>query len=82
MKPSIGITPEHLTSISHALNAILADEFVLYASTRGSHWNVKGIDFYNKHLFFEKQYYFINFRSFLCKNNFNKFALVLIENKI
>lgn len=56
MKPSIGITPEHLTSVSKALNSILADEFVLYAKTRGAHWNVEGIDFYNKHLFFEKQY--------------------------
>jgi len=56
MKPSIGITPEHLTSVSNALNSILADEFVLYAKTRGAHWNVEGIDFYNKHLFFEKQY--------------------------
>src|SRR6478609_956504 len=56
MKPSIGITPEHLTSVSNALNSILADEFVLYAKTRGAHWNVEGPDFYNKHLFFEKQY--------------------------
>jgi len=56
MKPSIGITPAHLTSVSKALNSILADEFVLYAKTRGAHWNVEGIDFYNKHLFFEKQY--------------------------
>lgn len=56
MKPSIGITADNLTSVSHALNSILADEFVLYATTRGAHWNVEGIDFYNKHLFFEKQY--------------------------
>jgi starvation-inducible DNA-binding protein len=56
MKPSIGITPVHLSSVSQALNSVLADEFVLYAKTRGAHWNVEGIDFYNKHLFFEKQY--------------------------
>ncbi len=56
MKPSIGITPDHLSSVSQALNSVLADEFVLYAKTRGAHWNVEGIDFYNKHLFFEKQY--------------------------
>ena len=31
MNSSIGITPDHLTSGAHALNAILADEFVLYA---------------------------------------------------
>ena len=56
MKPSIGIKPDNLTSVSHALNSILADEFVLYAKTRGAHWNVEGPDFYNKHIFFEKQY--------------------------
>lgn len=56
MKPSIGITSKNLSSIAKSLNAILADEFVLYAKTRGAHWNVEGIDFYNKHLFFEKQY--------------------------
>jgi starvation-inducible DNA-binding protein len=35
---------------------VLADEFVLYAKSRGVHCNVEGIDFYNKHLLFEKQY--------------------------
>ena len=56
MKPSIGITTEHLTSASRALNSILADEFVLYAKTRGAHWNVEGPDFHSMHLFFEAQY--------------------------
>jgi starvation-inducible DNA-binding protein len=56
MKPAIGITSDHLTSGAHALNTILADEFVLYAKTRSAHWNVEGPDFYNKHIFFEKQY--------------------------
>jgi starvation-inducible DNA-binding protein len=56
MKPSIGITADHLTSVSHALNSILADEFVLYAKTRGAHWNVEGPDFHSMHLFFESQY--------------------------
>jgi starvation-inducible DNA-binding protein len=51
MKPSIGITPDHLTSVAHTLNTILADEFVLYAKTRSAHWNVEGPDFYSKHIF-------------------------------
>ena len=56
MKPSIGITTEHLTSASRALNSILADEFVLYVKTRGAHWNVEGPDFHSMHLYFEEQY--------------------------
>jgi starvation-inducible DNA-binding protein len=56
MEPSIGITTDHLTSVSHILNSILADEFVLYAKTRGAHWNVEGPDFHSMHLFFETQY--------------------------
>jgi starvation-inducible DNA-binding protein len=56
MKPSIGITADHLTAVAHALNTILADEFVLYAKTRSAHWNVEGPDFYSKHIFFEKLY--------------------------
>ncbi|HEY4194793.1 MAG TPA: DNA starvation/stationary phase protection protein [Mucilaginibacter sp.] len=56
MEPSIGLKKENLTSVAHALNSILADEFVLYTKTRNAHWNVEGPDFYSKHLFFEKQY--------------------------
>ena len=57
MEPSIGITSDHLTSVSHALNSILADEFVLYVKTRGAHWNVEGPDFHSMHLYFESQYH-------------------------
>jgi starvation-inducible DNA-binding protein len=56
MQPHIGISAENLATVSHALNNILADEFMLYAKTRSAHWNVEGADFYNKHLFFEGQY--------------------------
>lgn len=56
MQPHIGISEENLAAVSHTLNAILADEFMLYAKTRAAHWNIEGADFYNKHLFFEKQY--------------------------
>lgn len=56
MKTDIGVAQDNLTSVSHELNCLLADEFVLYTKTRNAHWNVEGIDFYNKHIFFEKQY--------------------------
>jgi starvation-inducible DNA-binding protein len=56
MQPNIGIKPENLTSVAHALNGILADEFLLYTKTRNAHWNVEGPDFHDKHKFFESQY--------------------------
>ncbi len=56
MEPNIGISKENLALVAHALNKILADEFVLYTKTRNAHWNVEGPDFHSKHLFFESQY--------------------------
>jgi starvation-inducible DNA-binding protein len=56
MQPNIGISAENLSQISHALNVILADEYLLYTKTRNAHWNVEGPDFHSKHLFFEAQY--------------------------
>ncbi|WP_158800107.1 Dps family protein [Pedobacter sp. L105] len=56
MEPGIGITPENRLEVSHILNAILADEFLLYTKTKNAHWNVEGIDFHSKHLFFEVQF--------------------------
>ncbi|WP_276480838.1 Dps family protein [Paraflavitalea pollutisoli] len=56
MKPSIGISDDHLLQVAQKLNGVLADEFLLYLKTRNAHWNVEGIDFYNKHKFFEAQY--------------------------
>jgi starvation-inducible DNA-binding protein len=38
------------------LNAILADEFVLYVRTQNSHWNVRGMQFHSLHAFFEELY--------------------------
>src|SRR5678816_4931772 len=35
------------------LNAILADEFVLYVRTLNCHWNVRGMQFHSLHAFFE-----------------------------
>lgn len=57
MEPAIGIKSENLQSVSHALNTILADEFVLYTKTRGAHWNVEGPDFHSMHEYFESIYH-------------------------
>lgn len=56
MIPHIGIKPENLIQVTHPLNAMLADEFVLYAKTRRAHWNVEGVNFHSMHTFFEAQY--------------------------
>ncbi|WP_269236035.1 Dps family protein [Flavobacterium flavigenum] len=56
MKANIGIKQENINKAVDALIKVLADEFVLYTKTRRAHWNIEGPDFYNKHLFFEKQY--------------------------
>jgi len=56
METKIGIKQEYLAEVANALSKILADEFVLYTKTKKAHWNVEGADFYNKHIFFEKQY--------------------------
>jgi starvation-inducible DNA-binding protein len=56
MQPKIGIKEENLSKVAHALNIILADEYILYTKTRNAHWNVEGPDFHSKHLFFEGQY--------------------------
>ena len=39
-----------------AMNALLADEFVLYVETLNFHWNVKGMQFHSLHIFFETLY--------------------------
>ena len=56
MEPKIGIKAENLSKVAHALNVILADEYVLYTKTRNAHWNVEGPDFYSIHEFFESQF--------------------------
>jgi len=56
MNPNIGITDSNRQSVANELTKILADEYVLYTKTRNAHWNLEGIDFYNKHKFFESQF--------------------------
>jgi starvation-inducible DNA-binding protein len=56
MNANIGLKKESVGKVSQILNHILADEFLLYTKTRNAHWNVEGIDFAAKHIFFESQY--------------------------
>ena len=56
MQTNIGIKKAHLLEASVILSKVLADEFLLYTKTRNAHWNVEGIDFSAKHIFFEQQY--------------------------
>jgi starvation-inducible DNA-binding protein len=56
MKTNIGLTDEARLEVGQILNLLLADESVLYATTRDYHWNVTGPKFRSLHLEFEAQY--------------------------
>ncbi len=56
MKTNIGLNDEARLEVGQILNLILADEFVLYATTRDYHWNVTGPEFRSLHQQFEEQY--------------------------
>ncbi len=56
MKTNIGLNDETRLEVGQILNLILADEYVLYATTRDYHWNVTGPDFRSLHLQFEEQF--------------------------
>ena len=53
---NIGLTQEQRKQSADILNAVLADETVLYQKTRNFHWNVRGAHFNDLHALFEKQY--------------------------
>jgi starvation-inducible DNA-binding protein len=55
MEINIGIIEKNRKLVANELSKILADEFVLFTKTKNAHWNVEGIDFYDKHKFFEEQ---------------------------
>lgn len=55
-KTDIGIKETNRKAVSEMLQQILADEFILYTKYRNAHWNVEGIDFHTKHVFFEEEY--------------------------
>lgn len=56
MKTSIGISDTHRQAVANELAKVLADETVLYIKTKNAHWNIEGVDFYEKHKFFETQF--------------------------
>ena len=53
---NIGISEKNKRAVSAILNALLADEYLLYTKTRKYHWNVTGPHFSELHKFFEAQY--------------------------
>ena len=53
---NIGIPEKNRGAVAGILNALLADEYVLYTKTRKYHWNVTGPHFSELHKFFEAQY--------------------------
>src|ERR1017187_4965900 len=56
MKPTIGITENHLHKSINLLSFVLSDEMTLYVKTRKFHWNVFGESFMELHKLFESQY--------------------------
>jgi len=56
MNPNLGINDKDRAGVVNILNALLADEYVLYTKTRNYHWNVVGPQFNDLHKFFAEQY--------------------------
>lgn len=56
MKINIGLNDEARLEVGQMLNLLLADEYVLYATTHDYHWNVTGPEFGSLHKQFEAQY--------------------------
>ena len=56
MKINIGVIEDNRQDVANELAKLLADEYVLYTKTKNAHWNIEGIDFYEKHKFFEMQF--------------------------
>ena len=51
-----GISEQNRQGVVGILDALLADEYVLYTKTRNYHWNVVGPHFNDYHKVFEEQY--------------------------
>ncbi len=56
MKANLEISESNLKEVATLLNRLLANEFLLYAKTRGAHWNIEGCSFIGLHKFLEDQY--------------------------
>lgn len=56
MEPQIGIAKKDREKVAALLNALLADEYVLYTKTLNYHWNVIDPYFHAMHAFFKELY--------------------------
>jgi len=56
MELNIGISKNNAKAVSQIINALVADEVILYQKTRNFHWNVVGPFFHDLHVLFEEQY--------------------------
>ncbi|HET6519750.1 MAG TPA: DNA starvation/stationary phase protection protein [Geminicoccaceae bacterium] len=56
MDGEIGLSGQNREAVGQILNALLADQHVLYVKTRKYHWNVVGPQFKSLHELFEKEY--------------------------
>jgi starvation-inducible DNA-binding protein len=52
----IGLDAKKSKAIAASLNDLLANYMVFYQNTRGFHWNIKGVMFFELHLKFEELY--------------------------
>ncbi|NML57969.1 Dps family protein [Chryseobacterium cheonjiense] len=52
----IGLQEEDCRKIAEKLNVLLANYSIFYQNTRGSHWNIKGDQFFTLHPKFEELY--------------------------
>lgn len=52
----IGLSTDARTAVAAVLNALLANEFMLYSRARAFHWNVTGRHFSGDHKLFEDEY--------------------------
>lgn len=52
---NIGIAENNRKKVADELSKLLANEYVLFTKTKNAHWNVEGLDFYDKHQLFDHQ---------------------------
>lgn len=52
---NIGIAEINRKNVANELSKLLANEYVLFTKTKNAHWNVEGLDFYDKHQLFDNQ---------------------------
>ncbi|NGP77519.1 DNA starvation/stationary phase protection protein [Balneolaceae bacterium YR4-1] len=55
-KNNIGLDKEKAKKLGKKLNTLLANYSVFYQNTRGYHWNIKGVNFFELHVKFEELY--------------------------